>query len=249
MTAREELRLERAAPHGTTLGPARTAPAARALGEHGRAHGQEASAGERPEGCGSLHLVQTRPIAVLASGSGTILEAILAAGIAVAVVVVDRSCRAEQVASRARVPAEHLERKSFGSDFDRIAFTDEVLAALSPYKPELVAMAGFGTILSPHFFEAYPQRVLNTHPALLPEFKGWHAVAAALRAGVEVTGCTVHLATASVDDGPILAQAEVGVNDGDTEESLAERIKAVERRLYPETIASYLVELAEQPEG
>jgi len=107
----------------------------------------------------------------------------------------------------------------------------------------VVAMAGFGTILSPEMFTAFPGRILNTHPALLPAFKGWHPVRDALAAGVPVTGMTVHLATESVDDGPILAQEKVPVVPGDTEASLHERIKSVERRLYPQTIRRFLAEL------
>jgi phosphoribosylglycinamide formyltransferase-1 len=86
-------------------------------------------------------------------------------------------------------------------------------------------------------FDAYQGRILNTHPSLLPAFRGAHAVPDALAAGVKVTGCTVHVATVEVDDGPIVAQEAVPVRDGDTVESLHERIKEVERRLYPEVVA------------
>ena len=110
-------------------------------------------------------------------------------------------------------------------------------------------MAGFGTVLSPEMFAAFPGRVLNTHPALLPAFKGWHAVRDALAAGVPVTGTTVHLATETVDDGPILAQEEVPVLAGDTEEALHERIKMVERRLYPDTIRRFMAQLANERAG
>lgn len=175
-------------------------------------------------------------VGVLASGSGTNLQAILDSGIPVAVVVVDRPCRATEVAESAGVPVELVERESFGKDFDRVAYTHRVVDALKRHEVELVPMAGFGTILSQPIHDAYPGRILNTHPALLPAFKGWHAVRDALAAGVEVTGCTVHIATLEVDEGPILAQQEVPVLPGDTEETLHERIKAVERRLYPETI-------------
>lgn len=175
-------------------------------------------------------------IAVLASGSGTILAAILDAGLPVDVVAVDRPCQAIKVAERAGAPAVLVERQSFGKDFDRGAYTAEIVAALAPYEVDLVAMAGFGTILGEAVHEAYPGRILNTHPALLPAFKGWHAVEDALEAGVKVTGCTVHVATAEVDVGPILAQEAVPVLEDDTVESLHERIKRVERRLYPETI-------------
>jgi phosphoribosylglycinamide formyltransferase-1 len=104
-------------------------------------------------------------------------------------------------------------------------------------------MAGFGTILSQAIHDAYPGRILNTHPALLPAFKGWHAVEDALAAGVKVTGCTVHVATLEVDTGPIVAQEAVPVLADDTKETLHERIKAVERRLYPDTIRSFMEEL------
>jgi phosphoribosylglycinamide formyltransferase-1 len=179
-------------------------------------------------------------VAVLASGSGTILDAILREGIPVAVVVVDRPCGAVDVAERHGVPAVLLERPSFGPDFDREAYTAEVVAVLRDHDVDLVVMAGWGTILAPPMFDAFGGRILNTHPALLPAFKGWHAVRDALAAGVKVTGCTVHVATPEVDEGPILAQEAVPVEPGDTEESLHERIKAVERRLYVRTIREVL---------
>ncbi|MCL4422240.1 MAG: phosphoribosylglycinamide formyltransferase [Actinobacteria bacterium] len=182
----------------------------------------------------------TAQVAVLASGSGSILSAILRAGIPVAVVVSDRKCTALCVGEQAGIPVELVERRSFGSDFDRDAYTDQVVEALSRYEISIVAMAGFGTILGSAVHKAYPQRILNTHPALLPAFKGWHAVADALAAGVKVTGCTVHLATLEVDEGPILAQEAVQVLDGDSVETLHERIKQVERRIYPDTIMRML---------
>lgn len=179
-------------------------------------------------------------LAVLASGTGTILSAILDDGLPVAVVVVDRECAARTHAEAAGVAVEAVHRASFGADFDRRAYTAEVVAALERHGVGTVAMAGFGTILSAELFERFPGRVLNTHPALLPAFPGWHAVRDALAAGVAVTGCTVHVATERVDDGPILAQASVEVRPGDTEETLHERIKAAERVLYPATIRRFL---------
>jgi phosphoribosylglycinamide formyltransferase-1 len=89
-------------------------------------------------------------------------------------------------------------------------------------------------------FDAFAGRILNTHPALLPSFKGWHAVEAALDYGVKVTGCTVHVATLEVDSGPILAQEAVAVLDDDSVDTLHERIKTVERRLYVETIRTII---------
>jgi phosphoribosylglycinamide formyltransferase-1 len=179
-------------------------------------------------------------VAVLASGSGTILEAILDEGVPVALVVVDRACRATEVAAAHGVSAELVLRDRYDRAFDRDAYTAEVVELLARHHVDLVVMAGYGTILGPAMFQAFEGRVLNTHPALLPAFKGWHAVRAALDAGVKVTGCTVHVATAEVDDGPILAQAAVPVLPGDTEGSLHERIKEVERQLYVQTIRDIL---------
>jgi phosphoribosylglycinamide formyltransferase-1 len=175
-------------------------------------------------------------LAVLASGSGTILEAILSDGLPVVVVVVDRPCRAIEVGEAAGVPVVIVERDSFGTDFDRAGYSEKVVAALHEHGVDLAVMAGFGTVFAQPFFDAFEGRVINTHPALLPAFKGWHAVRDALSYGVKVTGCTVHVATLEVDHGPILAQRSVDVLPGDTEATLHERIKEVERSLYVETI-------------
>jgi len=179
-------------------------------------------------------------LAVLASGSGTILDAIASAGIPVAVVVVDRPCGAEAVAASHGLACEVVERKSYAKDFDRAGYTAELVGVLRAYDVDLVAMAGFGTILGSQVFEAFPERIVNTHPALLPSFPGWHGVEDALAFGVKVTGCTVHVATEEVDAGPILAQEAVPVLASDTVETLHERIKDVERRLYPQTIAEII---------
>jgi len=168
----------------------------------------------------------------LASGSGTILQSLLDADLPIAVVIVDRPCAATERAEAAGVPAVVVERTSFGADFDRVAYTHEVVDALTRHGVDLIAMAGFGTILEKPVHDAFPDRIVNTHPALLPAFKGWHAVEDAFAAGVKVTGCTVHFARLDVDDGPILAQEPVSVLPDDTVETLHERIKTVERRLY-----------------
>lgn len=179
-------------------------------------------------------------VGVLASGSGTILDAILEAGIPVAVVVVDRPCRATKVAEAVGVPAELVPRPGFGPDFDRLAYTEQVVDVLRRHGVDTVAMAGWGTVNEKPLFDAFDGRILNTHPALLPAFPGWHAVEETLAAGVKVTGCTVHIATIDVDAGPILAQEAVPVLPDDTAETLHERIKAVERRLYPQTIKEFI---------
>jgi len=179
-------------------------------------------------------------IAVLASGSGTILDAILTDGIPVELVVVDRPCEATAVAARHGRPAVVAERTSFGAAFDRVAYTEGIVDLLESADIDLVVMAGFGTILAKPIFDRFAGHVLNTHPALLPAFPGWHAVEDALAYGVKITGCTVHVATPKVDDGPILAQEAVPVFRADTAETLHERIKRVERRLYVETIKEIL---------
>ena len=181
-------------------------------------------------------------IAVLASGSGTLLEAMLDDAIPVALVVVDRPSKAQGVAEAHAVEAVLVERTSFGKDFDREGYTDQVVEVLRAHGIELVVMAGYGTIFGEAIHRAFPDRILNTHPALLPAFKGWHAVRDALDYGVKVTGCTVHVATLEVDAGLILAQEAVPVLPDDDETSLHERIKAVERRLYPDTIRAVLAD-------
>jgi phosphoribosylglycinamide formyltransferase-1 len=180
--------------------------------------------------------------AVLASGSGTLLDAILQADIPVTVVVTDRPSKAQVVAESHGVPAVLVERTTYGDDFDRDAYTSQVVDVLRSHAVELVVMAGFGTIFGPAIHDAFPNRILNTHPALLPSFKGWHGVRDALAYGVKVTGCTVHVATLEVDAGPILAQEAVPVLPGDDEDALHERIKVVERRLYPQTIRAVLAD-------
>ena len=168
------------------------------------------------------------------------------AGLPVATVLCDRPCAALALAGEHGVAAERVDRAEyggFGPRFDREAFTTAVAARLESHATDLVAMAGFGTVLTQAAHEAFPNRILNTHPALLPAFPGWHGVRDALAAGVSETGCTVHMATIEMDAGPILAQEAVPVLPGDTEATLHERIKAVERRLYPAAVAWALGEL------
>ena len=175
-------------------------------------------------------------LAVLASGSGTILDAMARSGLPISLVVVDRPCKAEKVAADHGLVCELVERTSFGTDFDRVDYTREVTERLLASDIELVAMAGFGTVLDQPIQDTYGGRILNTHPSLLPAFPGWHAVQDAMDYGVKVTGCTVHVATLEVDAGPILAQQAVAVEPDDTVDTLHERIKVVERDLYIRTV-------------
>jgi len=162
--------------------------------------------------------------------------------LSIEVVIADRRCRALEIAESAGVAAVLVERTDYSADFDRVEYTHRVVEVLERHAVELVAVAGFGTILSKPFIDAYGGRAVNTHPALLPAFKGWHAVRDALDHGVKITGTTVHLVTEDVDSGPILAQEAVPVLPDDTEDTLHERIKAVERRLYPEVVARLAAE-------
>jgi phosphoribosylglycinamide formyltransferase 1 len=185
-------------------------------------------------------------VAVLVSGSGTILRAMFEAGLPVTTVLSDRPCDGLALAREHGAVDELVDRRQyggFGPDFDRDGFTATVAATLVAHQVDLVAMAGFGTVLTQKVHDAFPQRILNTHPALLPAFPGWHGVRDALAAGVAETGCTVHLATLEMDAGPILAQQVVPVRPDDTEETLHERIKVAERALYPETLRRALAQL------
>src|SRR6476469_4872861 len=121
---------------------------------------------------------------------------------------------------------------------DRAAWDAALTEAVAGFAPDVVVSSGFMRIVSADFIDAFGGKYLNTHPALLPSFPGAHGVRDALAYGVKVTGCTVHWADAGVDTGPIIAQEAVAVGDGESEESLHERIKVVERRLLVSTLAS-----------
>ncbi len=123
---------------------------------------------------------------------------------------------------------------------DRVEYDRTLAKTLRSFDPALVCLAGFMRILTPEFLKEYPSRVLNIHPALLPSFPGLHAQKQALRYGVKISGCTVHLADEGVDTGPILLQRAVEVLDGDTEESLSARILEQEHQIYWRAIALML---------
>lgn len=179
-------------------------------------------------------------IAVLVSATGSILEAMIKSGVPIGVVAADRECKALEIAKDAGIPTELVERADFGANFDRAWYTDKLTSVLKKYDVGLVAMAGFMTFLSPDFFTAFGGRVLNTHPSLLPLFKGDRAVSATLNAGATESGCTIHVATEALDDGVILAQGKVPVLPGDTVETLHQRIKEEEKKLYPQILKDIL---------
>lgn len=122
------------------------------------------------------------------------------------------------------------------ADKPREAFDAEVVAELQRHQIEIVCLAGFMRLLSPVFVRAFPQRILNIHPSLLPAFTGLHAQRQALDWGVRISGCTVHFVDEELDHGPILLQAAVPVKDDDDEEALSGRILAREHEIYPEAL-------------
>jgi len=179
-------------------------------------------------------------LVVLASGSGTTLQALLDAGQdeaygarVVAVGSDEPQCRALQRARDARLPALAV---ALRDSPDRAQWNLALAGAVAAHEPDLVVLAGFMRILAPSFLGRFPQRVVNTHPALLPSFPGAHAVADALAYGVKVSGVTVHLVDEGVDTGPVIAQAAVPVLDGDDEAALQHRIQEVERPLYVDAV-------------
>ncbi|MGV0773823.1 phosphoribosylglycinamide formyltransferase [Mycobacterium syngnathidarum] len=189
-----------------------------------------------------LHVPPSAParLVVLASGTGSLLASLLAAAgddypARVVAVGTDRNCAALDIAASAGVPSYTVR---LGDHPDREAWDAALTAATAEHEPDLVVSAGFMKILGAQFLSRFPGRVVNTHPALLPAFPGAHAVPEALAYGVRVTGCTVHLVDSGMDTGPILAQQAVEVLDDDTEETLHERIKVVERRLLVDVLAA-----------
>lgn len=181
-------------------------------------------------------------LGVLVSGSGTNLQAILDATRAgaleaeVSLVISNQpGVRALERAKEAGVAARVIAHREFT---DRAAFDTELVAALRQTGVTHVVLAGFMRVLTAAFLDAFPWRVVNIHPALLPAFPGIHAQRQALQYGVKVAGCTVHFVDAGTDTGPIIAQAPVPVLEGDTEESLTLRILREEHRLLVAALAA-----------
>lgn len=179
-------------------------------------------------------------LGVLASGSGTNLQAILDAiagknldaRVGVVVCNVDGAGAIDR-ARGAGIATRVIDHKAFA---DRRAFDAAVLAALREHGVEVVVLAGFMRLITDVLLDAFPHRIVNVHPALLPAFPGVHAQRQALDYGVRIAGCTVHFVDGGTDTGPILAQAAVPVVDGDDEESLRRRILAREHELLPRVL-------------
>ena len=185
-----------------------------------------------------------RRLGVLVSGRGSNLQAIVDAigagrlNAEIAVVISNRpQAQGLDRARAAGIEALHVDHRSFDS---REAFDLALVRELKAREVALVCLAGFMRLLSPAFIEAFPRAILNIHPSLLPSFRGLDAQGQALEYGVKLTGATVHIVTAELDDGPIVRQAVVRVHDDDTPETLADRILVEEHRIYPEAIAAVL---------
>lgn len=212
-----------------------------------RTEGEEDEADEQPE--------KVLRLGVLISGSGSNLQALIDAiegkklsGVEIALVV-SNNARAQGVqrALKHNVPVIYLPW------IQRETSEAQLTALLRLFEIDLIVLAGWMRILSGAFLQQFPQRVINLHPALLPDdgtgstyttmdgmvtpvFRGLHAIKQALDAGVRVTGSTVHYVTPEVDAGPVICREEVAIEEGDTEESLHERLKRVEHRLVVEAV-------------
>ncbi|MFC4618983.1 phosphoribosylglycinamide formyltransferase [Camelliibacillus cellulosilyticus] len=182
-----------------------------------------------------------RRVAVFASGAGSNFQAIvdavrtgtLEADICLLVCdqpgapVIDR-------ARRAGIPTFVRAPKSFS---EKAAYERAVLDALKVHDISFIVLAGYMRLVGPTLLSAFPNRIVNLHPSLLPAFPGLHAIEQAARAGVKVTGVTIHYVDAGMDTGPIIAQRAIEIKDGETLDQLTERIHDIEHKLYPETLA------------
>jgi phosphoribosylglycinamide formyltransferase 1 len=181
-----------------------------------------------------------RQIGVLLSGRGSNFEALadsVSAGripnAEIAIVISNKPDAAGLERAKVRgIPARAIASRGL----EREVYDRQVVAVLHEYKVELICLAGYMRLLSPYFVAAFPQRILNIHPSLLPSFPGLESQKQALEYGVKFAGCTVHFVDENLDAGPIILQAVVPVLDGDDEHSLSERILKEEHRIYSEAV-------------
>lgn len=185
-------------------------------------------------------------VVVLLSGSGTLLQAVLdavAAGTLDAEIVAVGSDRAGAYGlERARAAGVPTFLHPLGKGGDRVAWDVGLADLVDSYHPDLVVSAGFMKLVGAAFLAHFGDRFINTHPALLPAFPGAHAVRDTLAYGVKVTGCTVFVVDPGIDTGRIIAQEPIAVEPGDTEDTLHERIKVVERRMLVGAIDRFATE-------
>ena len=179
-------------------------------------------------------------IVILISGRGSNMEALLAARLPARVAaVISNNPQAKGLATAKShgIAVAVVDHRAFP---DRAAFDAALAAEIDRHRPDLVVLAGFMRILTAPFIERYRGRLVNIHPSLLPEFPGLDTHRRALAAGAKRHGCTVHFVTPVVDGGPVIAQASVPVEPGDTEEALAARVLEQEHRIYPEVVRGFL---------
>ncbi len=189
-------------------------------------------------------MTDDRRLGVLISGRGSNLRAIIDAIVSgrldatIVVVISNREDAAGLVrARRAGIDTVVLDHTRYAS---RNEYDDALVAVLQRYKVRLVCLAGFMRLLGAGFIDAFPNRILNVHPSLLPSFAGLHGQRQAWEHGVKVAGATVHIVTRDLDAGPIVLQAAVPLDDADTPDVLAARILTEEHRIYPQAIAIVL---------
>lgn len=182
-------------------------------------------------------------LGILASGGGTNLQAIIdrikdgTLNAEIALILSNKSgAGALQRGRQAGIPTLFIDHRQYP---DRIEFDRAMIAALTEAGVELVVMAGFMRLISDEFLAAFPGRIMNIHPALLPAFPGLNAQQQAIKHGARISGCTVHFVDSGVDTGPIIIQAAVPVLEDDTEQTLAARILHQEHRIYPEAVRLY----------
>jgi phosphoribosylglycinamide formyltransferase 1 len=182
----------------------------------------------------------TKRIGVLLSGRGSNFEALADSVTAgripkteIAIVISNRDgAPGIEKAQQRGIPTKVIPSKGL----EREAYDRQVVAVLQEHKVDLICLAGYMRLLSPYFVAAFPQRILNIHPSLLPSFPGLESQRQALEYGVKFAGCTVHFVDENLDAGPIVLQAAIPVRDDDTEATLSERILAEEHRIYSEAV-------------
>lgn len=185
-----------------------------------------------------------KKIAVLASGFGSNFQAIIKANkkgtinASIAILICDNPNAYSIIrANKAKIPVALILAKDFS---DRLAYDQCLVNILKKADVDLIVLAGFMRILSPYFINAFRNKILNIHPALLPSFKGSQAIKDALDYGAKITGVTVHFVDEKMDHGPIILQESLPIKPKDTQETLAKRIHKIEHKLYPEAINLFL---------
>jgi phosphoribosylglycinamide formyltransferase-1 len=180
-------------------------------------------------------------IVILISGRGSNMEAIIKAqlpNVRIAAVISNQAHAAGlDFAQKNGIATHVVDHKAYPN---RLAFDEALIQTIDAYAPDCVVLAGFMRILTSEFTTHYQNRLVNIHPSLLPAFTGLNTHQRAIDMGCKVAGCTIHLVTADLDHGPILAQGVVSITPEETASSLAEKVLAVEHQLYPQAIQAFL---------